>query len=795
MNKEDMKVLYDDREALNWIDKFSGNDLLKKSWEHLKKYYDECKDKLKESSNLKFNTNGDGSRSKLTKFVKSKLGFNMKGEESPNTKDPEFIKDFCEFIGMSEDKIISIINSNEDSQERDDLIIKMLRFYNLRLKYIHSIRVTYIAKYELDNLIGEENYDNYKLVTNAVLLSALYHDIGRFYQAINYNSLNDDFLHSEEGLERVKEDERDHAVAGYFLSIVNAIGLHVSLEKNDFEHIAMFIQETMAAIAVRFHQESNVDNPHFDNNGDIKQLSDLAEDKNGEKYIKSLLDFIKDSYKIAEAFGLVVDFEEKHKKFIKEFVKKLFNDSKIKGSFSAGFESDESVKEIMDGVQKIVTSEITNSKNKTADKIAETIFKKISKFLSHYMKIELDDVDKFNIKNSIIELLNKMLNFDIAQSVDTLMRADLRDDCKFEINEFVKLFISRCLTITTDADKLDIFNQRASGKYNIGYTMESYEIFPERNQSLIQLLKEYFNIELSTDPIIIDKDILKVLNGLRHPVIKGLKDNLFTGLDLFEIVGKDTEGKDIWKFRKDIKRIVISNKTDVKVEFSNEETKDYQTDSFYTLFTEDYLKLINKKCLLQSNNLSNFKEFKRKNLADLQISVPTSMLEKQFENIEDEDKKLQARVTFYKKIVMSDGIINRLRYAEHNEKKKWVCEATDKGSDHIVQCSITALLWQINQFIFVNMRNLYSFKLVEETDMLGTILNQYKDKGADLEYELLKEHIEYAKNFVKAVINYCKIHNLDCVTAKDLERIRSNPELYLDTSKKDEKKKSSKTVI
>ena len=171
------------------------------------------------------------------------------------------------------------------------------------------------------------------------------------------------------------------------------------------------------------------------------------------------------------------------------------------------------------------------------------------------------------------------------------------------------------------------------------------------------------------------------------------------------------------------------------------------------------------------------------------------MLEKQFENIEDEDKKLQARVTFYKRIVMSDGIINRLRYAEHNEKKKWVCEATDKESDHIVQCSITALLWQINQFIFVNMRNLYSFKLVEETDMLGTILNQYKDKGADLEYELLKEHIEYAKNIVRAVINYCKIHNLDCVTAKDLERIRSNPELYLDTSKKDEKKKSSKTVI
>ena len=87
VSNDNKTVLNDDRTALDWMKNFSGNELLKKSWDSLNDYYIKCREELKSMSDLKFYNNGAGSRPKTIKFVKEKLGFDIDGNENLKTKD------------------------------------------------------------------------------------------------------------------------------------------------------------------------------------------------------------------------------------------------------------------------------------------------------------------------------------------------------------------------------------------------------------------------------------------------------------------------------------------------------------------------------------------------------------------------------------------------------------------------------------------------------------------------------------------------------------------------------------
>ena len=193
-------------------EKSKENESFEYAWKVLKAYYDEC---LKEL---------DGINTLFSPFedeLEKKNIFNLVKQE---LQDKNFREEAAEFIGVSSEEILSILKQKETSVFDDWMIAKINRLYNMKLKLGHSARITYIAETKLKSMLKENNYVNRKILENAVILSALLHDIGRFYQAVHYNNLID---------KNMKENEKniaglkvDHAIAGYYYSLATSIEFH-----------------------------------------------------------------------------------------------------------------------------------------------------------------------------------------------------------------------------------------------------------------------------------------------------------------------------------------------------------------------------------------------------------------------------------------------------------------------------------------------------------------------------------------------------------------------------------------
>ena len=84
------------------------------------------------------------------------------------------------------------------------------------------------------------------------------------------------------------------------------------------------------------------------------------------------------------------------------------------------------------------------------------------------------------------------------------------------------------------------------------------------------------------------------------------------------------------------------------------------------------------------------------------------------------------------------------------------------------------------------MRNLGSFEYLNKHDVLQRILDTY-DKDSP-EYYMLEEYIEYAKEFIRKVIAYCKEHHKTSITKEELAKIR-NPKNELNNMFEDDVEK------
>ncbi len=178
------------------------------------------------------------------------------------------------FHDSSKDKI-----TNDDIVETVLPLLKIHRLNNLQIKYAHTARVVYLADYEVRSMEIDSS-----LVKDAVLTSALFHDVGRFYQGAFYNSFDDSTMKSIEGL------GKGHAEAGYYYSLLNMISLN-SLGVNTSEDL---IIHAIASLVVSRHQASNQDNQCFDQ---------VRSDFHFSKDIDSkLLHFIFDAYLNAKPF-------------------------------------------------------------------------------------------------------------------------------------------------------------------------------------------------------------------------------------------------------------------------------------------------------------------------------------------------------------------------------------------------------------------------------------------------------------------------------------------------------------
>lgn len=724
------KVMNTENGAIDWLKQTAEDNKhpLHFVWNILEQYYNICLEELKFAKDLKFNDGGAGSKGTIYDKVPDLIN-----------KNDLFRDECCRFFECTQEELMKIINSKDENQKKYDTYIKIYRLYNMRLKLGHSARITYLANMELNDMLEGLNKDEYRLLTNTVLSSALLHDIGRFYQAVRFNTLSDYEMNLSK--EEIFKDLRvDHAVAGYYYSLAEALQLHINSDNAmDFQEKTKYIEEVISSVVVRYHQEPNSLMEQFDYAGDIKEIND-----HNNKFIEQLFSFIMYANNISKnIIGLPVRFDEEHKNFIDNFLTEIFKKKNLDSRMTAGFKKDPDMIELENNNIKEIEELLRKIKLTSLEELSEKIIQIVNNNLKKYQKkknienksYELNEREKEIFKRMIKENLGDMLNYDIATAINETMKNNK------DINNLIRVFISKCYSITTDADKIDIFNQRALDIYNTGTTMKTYEVFPEENLSLEEILSKHFNFTIKNNPLEIDQKLINILNKLNGKILKRLKESIFVNQDIFY---KNDQGK--YQIKSDFNK--------------NEET----LKGFKYLLKENYLEVLGNIGIIPKT-IDNYKEFKNKYFNNLFIQIPTYILMDNIKDLKQEEQK-----EFLKNLVLTPQMIERFKKEDiQGMQRGW--ESTTDDSAHVASNSIAGLLIQINQFIFVNMRNLASFEYIRDNEILEKILSQY-DKDSP-EYYMLQDNIKYAVSFINKVIKYCKSNNKKSISKEELSTLRN----------------------
>ncbi len=706
----------DDYDAIRWLEERSKNlNSLNNAWNVLRSYYEECKKEL---------LNMDNSISPFADPKEKNSIYNLAKEELNNI---EFVKEVEDFLHISKDEILDIIDKKENDFNKEWIVAKVVRLYNMHLKLGHSARITYVAEQELE---GMPKGDNHELLERTILLSALLHDAGRFYQAAHYNNLIDSYMKLNEA--KIGELDVDHAIAGYYYSLASALELHKLTNVDDQEEIMRYVTEAVAAVVVKCHQKSNTAISYFDYNGSSK-----AFDENG--VINDLQGYLDKSYDNAKLMNYEVEVNPKHKEFIDRFIDKMKSilfSKELDYSSASGFDVDTFYADLVyDELNTEIRDLLKDIHGKSSSDISDSIVDIINNKVSDLDRIGLTEEEKSEYKQIIEEQLSGMLNFDIATSIEEQFKNNN------EIPDSIRYLISSSMSTVMDADKIDILNQRALGIYNTSYYVDSLECFPVPGKSLREILNEYFKFNLNSNEFVIDSKIKHIINNMNPNVRKMIKEQL-GDLDIFDY---DKIGENV---------PIVLQGHNMKIGNSL-----YPADNLYNLFNSDYLEYCSNNMGL--DNL-DFKEFKKKYVNLLQLSISREDFDSNIASL-SEDNRTQA----YRNLLVSDGMEERFKLEQDNGiQYGWILDSNN--SEHIVKNNIGGLVWQLNQFIMVNMRNKHSYEFIKNNHILDQILEQYEKKDPEIS-RVVKDYIDYCKVFIDKSLEEIKT---DTLTSEMLGEMR-----------------------
>ncbi|MBR4262038.1 MAG: hypothetical protein IKQ35_01570 [Bacilli bacterium] len=768
----------DDTISIEWIKNHNDPDI-RRAWQILEKYFIECKNTI-----LDLDTSG----SPYTFYSKNNVYSNI----SSIIKKPSFLRlivsDFNEkgitLHGekITEEKIKQLIeNKDNNGNEEDWIITKVNRLYNMYLKLGHSARITYLANYSLENIIKRypelKESEQFELFHRTVLLSALLHDAGRFYQAVKYDRFDDGTMIDNE--KQIGNLGVDHAIAGYYYSLVSFLSFH---EKgDDDEEKKKLISEAIAAVVVKCHQISNGKMDYFDYEGNPQELLSLDFDK--------LYDFIINAYNVSEKMEMSLEQQalmQEQKALVQSAVddlEKSMIDGCIDSTNAEGFVYNkqyviETIISICDELKNNITKVIKSEQqdpNVMINTIIGLMNDSIAKLQNTGEKLPEDAINKVF---SRVDLLKNMVNFDVAKSIQDIFKSD-----KDSINNSIRYFIATALLITTDVDKIDILNQRANGTYPgaESYKMKNVFVFPMIDNkdvkvggSFLEILNTYFGFNYDLDSIeqgfVLDSKALRVLNNCPS-VIKGIIIEEFGREDLFnpELIKDDNvafliEKDGISELRKD-----------EKGEYSKVSEKT-PTTGVYELLTSNWINyFINDPRWIEGANKNKkekekihidedttFDYIKRKCSDYLRIGIPIEDLNSNLSSYTEEE-----RLEKISTLLFSDGLDERFKKEQDNPGGNgWISKAEE--SDHIVINPIHALLWHMNQFIMVNARNRDTLEFVKENEILDKIYDRLDERMQ----QLCKGYMDYCKTFIDYVLEDSKERGINSFSGEYMKKKR-----------------------
>ena len=545
--KKSNRIFEDDQLAIQWLMKKIDEEkypIFAKSTAVLLKYAKRCLEDLKKKdfSNNEIDEKiiiNVKERLQNKEFLTNCLKDNNELEEkySLNTLTQEEIDKIQQLTDEEIEKIVNadIDEISEEEKKFRGKIIQVNRFYNMQLKYAHTARTVYVAEEILKKM--EMKNEN---LSEIVLTGAALHDVGRFYQALEYDSFLDNEMRDDKSFKFSEEyvEDKNHASAGYYYSMMSLFEMNnMNDNMNDKEAFINLI----VSFVVRFHQRSN----------NQMELFDISTEEM-EKINVSLEGFEKILVNSIYENSPVLNVEERHKEYIREVLEEILKqkivekkiikanrnviiDNIMKKIDKPG-EQEDYLKKISDFIEKrkngqildmselteefieIIGDEIEISENEEkkyksvlASKIIEMIDydvasgiyktfetmksnewnKKYNKNLERIelLEQEIHELDKKITKDGEagflrdldyaekvnIELISKKK--ELEQRIKTKENMELEKKENEEINiEDYKIFFSFPLNLVTDADKIDIFNQRALKTYPTSYAPEKLPV-------------------------------------------------------------------------------------------------------------------------------------------------------------------------------------------------------------------------------------------------------------------------------------------------------------------------------
>ena len=743
-----------DTKAINWLMSFAEkNPSLKESITAFNKYYEQCLKVLKEKVLTDEEIKNATRRIKpIFNYLKNpsfreKLLINNQETNTLPIFTEEQLDSLLKIeLGKDDNEnilqIMSILGKTKN--ETEAILTKIDRFYNMQLKYGHTARITYIAACNIEKT-GIKN----EVAIKAILTSALMHDIGRFYQAANYNTLIDSEMDEKIIIDQDGQKidlQVDHAIAGYYYSLMDLYQLS-SLGQAEYKDL---IIHSIAAVVVRFHQMSNKLLKEFETKATNFNFKDDLETQ--------LITFIIDSYKNADLLKRRQSkymYDSKHINFIDKIINRIVeeNRKRIQSQLENTFinvdynekDREEQIQMITnaldtnyESIENRLITYYNNPNSEEGKQILKEIIMKIKAVVNSSKGFEMITSDE-------IETIIKALpEYDIAKSVSDRLK-------KGEVPKEVKKVFNVALNYTMDADKIEILNQRATGIYNTEYNPSSFKVYPGESKTLVDILNDHFAFKLDKDNLYINNNIVIILNRNLKPDQKTWFKN--QGINLDDLLEQ-------------------TKKSSLKIE---------PTHPLYNMIAITPWKKV----------IANDKRHKKDyTLSEMPVVVvPREIIDENLQGQKEQDK-----IKTYRNLIITPEQINLFQTSDDFSRDVRGLQSEYQGGnqEHITWNPVAALMWQLNQFIMVNMRTKASIEYIRENKILENIYNQYKQ--APIIQNVLKPFIAYTLLFTDVLIalktngkgmsltakdeTYKDILTYDARTMTKVKNIVSNKEVF-----------------
>ncbi len=621
-------------------------------------------------------------------------------------------KDFLTYY--NEGKLEEEVNRRRTSEEvvEDSLVplLKLHRLNNLQVKYAHTARIVYLTDFEVKRLGVED-----ELVKSILYSSALFHDVGRFYQGTYYNSYDEGDLRKSELFQ-----VRDHAEAGYYYSLLDMINLNVlgSASNEDL------IIHALAAVVVKKHQLPNAGLGNYD-----KMISNFEFNSNIQK---NLLDFVLDCYGEAEKFdgGLHGRFSKKDAGSA-EVMRQSFTDGML--NIISAYTGEENLDSIRDVVYGMFTYETPNLVLSGENIIVlrsilqgeerlelerrimngETILlsPEYNRALRNYQLSKLLENRKIE-SAKVGEFINGLMRssedpgyysqYDIVSVIDKVMDAEAKgeDYRGITFHPDVLKVIRMSMGIVMDADKLDILVQRAIKRYPawnpnmivVKALKENDEASVTKDESILDVLKNQFQIDVrynENGQLILD-DVL----------VSAIKCNINTNDNFRRKFGDNFDVSSI-----------TSGVVDREIEAVLEESYNGGRVSVpYEVMAQAHPDLMERYQI------------------EMDLILPKDLRENVFK-VDEERRKAQG----------NNGAVTAFPLGENS---------TD-ARNFVWGNAFPGFWWQLDQFVMTNMRSMESLRFIRETGLLERIGDTYKSEDCPEEFSLfVDEIIDFTEEFI-----------------------------------------------